>query len=320
MRTVLSILLAALAGLLASLSLVGARAEALVHTPEPVQQIAGPMSEDPELRAALPAEIGDIVGEQLPAAVPSWMQAGLGDLVSSAADGLVTDERFPAAWAQSLELTRTDWVGRLDRFGGTGTESADSTLHLQLAPIFDLGVDRIVASAETLPVGALLAPAVRESADRIAAEGGTGAGTGPDGGPSPLALDLAVPDPEAVPMGTVAWTVANLYRWPWLAGTSAVLVLLALMAAPRHRRGIPLVIAGITVLAVGALSRWGLDQLAPAAGQEGVARAVAASLVEGIREYALPDTLLLMVGGGIVTALGLVVALLSGRTVGHTER
>lgn len=294
MRTALSILLAVLAGLLVSLSLVGARAEALVHTPGPVQQIAGPMSEDPAVRAALPEEVEGIVAEQLPDAVPSVLQEGLGDLVGSAvgsaADGLVADERFPAAWAHSLEQTRTDWVGRL-------ADGDAGTVHLQLAPVVDLGVDRLAAAAETLPGGSVLAPAVREGAERIEA---------------PLAVDLAVPDPETVPMDTLAWTVEHLYRWPWLAGTSAVLLLLALMAAPRRRRGTPLVIAGITVLALGAFSRWGLERLAPAADLEGLARVAASSLLEGIRGYALPDTVLLMVGGGIVAAVGLVTALVSG--------
>ncbi|MGM7668684.1 hypothetical protein [Microbacterium sp. A93] len=322
MRTALSILLAALAGLLAALSLVGARAEALVHTPEPLQRIAGPMSEDPGLRAALPDEVGGIVSEQWPDAVPSFLQDSFSDLVSAAADGLVTDERFPAVWAETLEQTRTDWVGRLAAIhqdegspgGGGGPDPEAGTLHLQLTPIIGLGVDRLAASAETLPGGSVIARAVREGGDRIVsgAGTGTGTGTGPDGGASPLAVDLTVPDPDAVPMDAVAWTVHHLYRWPWLAGTSAVLLLLALMAAPRRRKGTPLFVAGITALAVGAAGRWALGRLGPAADMEGLARAAAASLLDGIRGYAMPDTLLLMVGGGTVAVLGLITVLVSG--------
>lgn len=319
MRTALSILLAVLAGLLAALSLVGARAEALVHTPQPLQRIAGPMSEDPGLRAALPEEVGSIVSEQLPEAVPSFLQDGVGDLVSAAADGLVADERFPGVWAETLEQTRTDWVSRLSALQQGQVPAAAGTLHLQLTPILDLGLDRIAASAETLPGGSVLAPAFREGADRIVSEGGTDTGAGPDGGASPLEVDLTVPDPDTVPMDAVAWTVGNLYRWPWLVGTSAVLVLLALMAAPQRRKGTALFVAGVTVLAVGAAGRWALERMAPAADLDGIARAAAASLLEGVRAYALPDTLLLVVGGGVLAVLGLITALVSGLRPG-TDR
>ncbi|GAA1671847.1 hypothetical protein GCM10010977_17010 [Citricoccus zhacaiensis] len=327
MRTVLSILLAVLAGLLAALSLVGARAEALVYTPGPLQQIAAPMSEDPQLREALPGEISSLVEDQLPEEMPGFAQSAASRLVEGVASGLVEDDRFPAAWSAVLEETRLDWVSRIDRLAtegttpagtsgaggaadGGGAEAAVSgTVHLQAAPLVDLGLDRMAEAISGVPGGEAVAEMLREGMDAGAGETGE----------SLLSVDLAVPDPDTVPMDAVVLVVDNLYRWPWLAGTAAVLTLLALWAAPRRRKGTPLFIAGLAVLAAGGVSRWALGRMEPATDLQGIARVAAESLLEGIRDYAMPDTLILIVGGGVVAALGLLVGLASGlRSGGRT--
>ncbi|VXB59942.1 hypothetical protein [Citricoccus sp. K5] len=318
MRTVLSILLAALAGLLAALSLVGARTEALVHTPDPLQQIAGPMSEDPQLQEDLPGEISSLVEDQLPDGMPGFAQSAASRLVEGAASGLVEDDRFPAAWSAVLEETRLDWVDRLDRLategttpagtpGAGGAEAAGSgTVHLQAAPLVELGVDRLAEALSGVPGGEAVAETLREGL-----AGGQEAGN-EEAGESVLSVDLAVPDPDAVPTDVVVLIVENLYRWPWLAGTAVVVALLALWAAPRRRKGVPLFVAGLTALAAGGISRWALGRMEPDAGLEGIARVAADSLLEGIRGYAMPDTLILIIGGGVVAAFGLLVGLTSG--------
>jgi hypothetical protein len=317
MRSALSILLAVLAGLLAALSLVGARAEALVYTPGPLQEIAGPMAADPTLRGTLPEELAALVQEQLPDELPGFLQAGAARIVQGAADGLVTDERFPAAWSEVLESTRADWVARIDHLAqdlptpagaaGTATAPAESgTVHLQTAPLVDLGLDRLSDSLSdslsNVPGGEAVAETLREGVVNASA----------DSGESLRSVDLTVPDPDTVPLEAMVLTVDNLHRWPWLAGSAAVLAVLALLVAPRRRKGTPLCAAGITLLAAGVGSRWALERMAPAEDVAGVARAAAASLLEGIRDYAMPDTLILMVGGAGIAVLGLVVALLSG--------
>ena len=305
MRTVLSILLAALAGLLAALSLVGARAEALVYTPEPLQQIAAPMSEDPHLQEALPGEISSLVEDQLPEQLPGFAQTAASGLVEGAASGLVEDDRFPTAWSAVLEETRLDWVHRIDRLA-EGDTTTSGTVHLQAAPLVELGLDRLAEALSGVPGGEALAEMLREGL----AEGQEAGNE--EAGESLLSVDLAVPDPDAVPTDVVVLVVENLYRWPWLAGTAAVVALLALWAAPRRRKGTSLFIAGLTVLAAGGVSRWALGRMGPAADLEGIARVAADSLLEGIRDYAMPDTLVLIVGGGVVAALGLLVGLASG--------
>jgi hypothetical protein len=315
MRTALSILLAALAGLLAVLALVGARAEALVYTPGPLQRIAGPMAADERLRQAVPEELGTLVREQLPEGLPGFLQSGADRLVQGAADGLVEDGRFPAAWAASLEQSRTDWVDRIDYLareqpvpGAEGTAGAGTagaaTVHLQTAPLVDLGLDRLSETLEPWPGGGTVADAARQAVDEaVAGSGGT-----------LLAVDLAFPDPQTVPVDTVVLVADNLHRWPWLAGASGVLALLALLAAPRRRKGVPLLAAGLVVLVAGAAGRWGLQLMGPPPDATGIARAASASLLEGIRTYALPDTVLLMAAGAVLLVLGIVVSLVAART------
>jgi hypothetical protein len=319
MRTLLALVLAVLAGLLASLALAGARLDALVHTPAPLQRIAGPMSEDPELRAALPGQVTALVQENLPDEVPSFLQDGVLTLVEGAAQDMVADDRFPGAWSQTLERTRVDWVQRLEAIeknAQPGTaESADATLHLQLAPLADLGVDRLSESVERLPGGAGAARDVREGAEQALGDL-QGPAAGADAGPSPLVVDLGVPDPGQFSGQQVAEAVSWLPRWPWLAGGAVVAGLLALLVAPRGRSWTVLVAAGGTALLAGAAGWWGLGQVeVPEA--SGLARIAAESLAHGMRDYAMPDTVLLMAGGALVAALGVVTGLFSRSGAGR---
>lgn len=303
MRTVLSLVLAVLAGLLASLALVGARLDALVHTPGPLQQIAGPMSEDPGLRAALPGQLESLVQENLPDQVPSFLQAGLLELAKGAADGLVGDDRFPGAWSQTLELTRVDWVERVEAIETGTTGPADATLHLQLAPLAGLGVDRLSESVEMLPGGEAAGSAIREGAEQALADlQGPAAG---DDGASPLVVDLNIPDPAEVSGQRLAQVVSLLPQWPWLAGGALVAGLLALLTAPRGRRWTVLVAAGGTAALAGAIGWWGLGRL-EVTEVSGLARIAAESILQGVRDYAVPDTVMLMAGGALVVALGVV--------------
>lgn len=315
MRTVLSLVLAVLTGLLAALALAGARLDALVHTPGPLQQIAGPMSEDPELRAALPGQVTAVVEEYLPEEVPSFLQDGLMDLVQGAADGLVTDERFPGAWSQTLEQTRVDWVSRLEAIGADAGDSTDSTVHLQLAPLAGLGADRLSESVALLPGGEMAGPAVRQGAEQ-ALEDLQEEGTGGDPEASPLVVDLGIPDPAQVSGQRLAQGAALLPQWPWLAGGAVVTGLLALLAAPRGRSWIVLVAAGGTAALAGVAGGWGLGRL-EVAEASGLARIAAESLIAGVRDYAEPDTMLLMAGGALAMALGVVSGLFSRSDTGR---
>ncbi|HEY4616499.1 MAG TPA: hypothetical protein VIG75_13655, partial [Citricoccus sp.] len=234
MRTVTSLALAVLAGLLAALALAGARADALVHTPGPLQRIAGPMVQDPQLRQALPEQVAGLVAQNLPEHTPALLEEGVQLLAEGAAQGLVTDERFPEAWSQSLERTRVDWVDRLEGIAaepGTPVRPEQSTVHLHLAPVAAVGVDRLAETAGALPGGQEVERLVRDRAGEVLAEDGESRGaTAP--GAAPLVVDLGVPDPARVSGARLAQAVALLPSWPWVAVGAGVAGLLALWMAP----------------------------------------------------------------------------------------
>jgi hypothetical protein len=324
LRTVLSLVLAVLAGLLASLALVGSRMEAVVHTPGPLLEIAGPMADDPELLQAIPGTVADVVQGQLPDSVPSFLQDGVGELVVGAADGLVSDDRFSQAWASVLDDSRTDWVHRLalihaeegagtagaggeaSSAAGSGTpDGSASTLHLQLSPVVALALDRLEGRLEALQGGAAAMDAFRRGAEDATADGS-----------SLLVVDLGFPDPDVVSPQALAWVVAWLPRWPWLAGAAVISAVLGLLLAPRGRGWMVLVVTGVTVALSGLGLWWGLGQLGTdptAGGFTDLARIATDSLVTGLRDYAMPTVVQLAAGGALVTALGMAAALFSRR-------
>lgn len=317
MRTVTSLALALIAGLLAALALAGARADALVHTPGPLQRIAGPMAQDPRLRQALPEQVAGLVDQNLPERTPALLEEGVQRLAQGATQGLVTDERFPEAWAQSLERTRVDWVDRLEGIAaepGTPVRPEQSTVHLHLAPVAAVGVDRLAEAVGTLPGGEEVERLVRDRADEVLAEDGRPDGaSGP--GAAPLVVDLGVPDPSRISGVRLAQAVALLPAWPWLAVGAGLAGLLALWTAPARRRWTVLVAAGAAAVLAGAAGRWWLGPWGlgrwEAAGESSLARAAVASLADGVRAYAVPDTVALMLGGGIAVVLGLAGGLLA---------
>jgi hypothetical protein len=321
LRTALSLILALLAGLLAAFALAGSRLDALVHTPGPLQQIAGPVSEDPELRQAVPAAIGSVaegqLQERLPDRLPGFLQDRAVNLVQDAADGMVTDDRFPAAWAAVLEQSRVDWLDRLDRIEA-GSSEVEATAHLQLAPLAELGVDRLAESVESFPGGDSVAKFIRENAEAAFAEleespnGQDSRAAGDGDEASPLVVEVPVPDPDRVSAQQLSTAVGLLPQWPWLAAGAAGAALLALLVAPRGRKWTVLVGVGAAVLMAGLAGWWSLNHVViPEV--SGLALVAAESLFEGLRDYAMPHAVLLMGGGALLLALGVVAAMFSRR-------
>ena len=70
MRTTLSFLVAALAGLLAVLATAGALVDEATHRPELLRGVTEQVAVDPEVRAAVPGVIDDVVHDAVPEQVP----------------------------------------------------------------------------------------------------------------------------------------------------------------------------------------------------------------------------------------------------------
>lgn len=308
LRLLLSLLLAVAAGLLAALSVAGARLDALVHTPEPLQEIAGPVVELDSVQRGLPPAVSGAVRDQIPDLLPAQFEEGIVQLVEGAAAGLLHDDRFTEAWSDTLEQTRTDWLVKLEaaRSDRTQTGSAlpadAATVEMQIGPIADLGQDRIVEGLRQIPFGEMAADAVEENTQQDYR----------------IALDLNVPDPEVITPEQVVWLEDNVRHWPWLAGGAVLTLVLSLLLAPGRQRFTALAAAGISAAAAGIAGRHGLESM-EAVGTTGVAHAVAEGLIAGVREYALPDTTLIIVGGGVAVALA-VLGMLIGSARSGTAR
>lgn len=304
LRLLLSLLLALAAGLLAALAVAGARLDALVHTPEPLQRIAGPVVEMDSVQRGLPPAVSGAVREQIPDQLPDQFEEGIVQLVEGAATGLLEDRRFTDAWSAALEQTRTGW---LDQLGQARTQHQDgaalapdaATVHMELGPIADLGQERIVEALRQIPFGDLAADAVEENTPQD----------------HRIAVDLNVPDPQVITPDQVVWTEHNVRHWPWLAVAAVAALVAALVLAPGRQRFTALAASGVAAAAAGIAGRHGLESL-EATGTTGVARAVAEGLISGIRSYALPDTTVITVAGGVAVALGVVGMLIASARSG----
>lgn len=306
LRLLLSLLLAVAAGLLTALSVAGARLDALAHTPEPLQEIAGPVVELDSVQRDLPPAVSGAVRDQIPDLLPAQFEEGIVQLVEGAAEGLLSDDRFTQAWSDTLEQTRTDWLAKLDAArsdqSGSALPADAATVEMQIGPIADLGQDRIVEGLRQIPFGEMAADAVEENTQQD----------------HRIALDLNVPDPEVITPQQVVWLEQNVRHWPWLAAGAVLSLVLSLLLAPGRQRFTALATAGVTAAAAGVAGRYGLESM-EAVGTTGVAHAVADGLIAGVREYALPDTTLIIVGGGVAVAVA-VLGMLIGSARSGTPR
>lgn len=314
LRLVVSLVLALCAGVLVALTVGGARLDALLHSPEPVQQIAGPVAEDPRVQQALPGVVGGLVEERLSEALPDLAQDGVvQDGLVQVAEGvtteLITDDRFSEAWAQSLDQTRTAWLDQLQSVreaqeAGQAPAADAGTLQFQLGPVVELGQTRLVEAVEQLPlVGDAAAGLVQENtADQ-----------------PQWAVDLGVPDPATVDAGQLARFEGAVQHWPWLGVGAAVLLVLALIVAPGWQRFTALAVAGVGALIAGVLGRGAVEDLTVSA-SSGLAQAVADSLLAGVSDYAVPAADAVMIGGGVAIAVGVIGLVVGWATSSRSAR
>src|SRR5699024_10267037 len=107
MRNFLAVILAIVAGLTASLGLIAWKLNGVTHQQEPVQDMLGSGAAADQLKAAVPAELGNMPTESIDVAV---LDEAVNSAVSSAAQHVTSKDDFDEAWAQSLEQTRPGWA------------------------------------------------------------------------------------------------------------------------------------------------------------------------------------------------------------------
>lgn len=300
LQLLVGLVFAVVAGALIAFAVAGARWDALIHTPEPLQKIAGPVAALDSVQQTLPVAVGDAVREQVPDVLPGGVEDAMAALARGAADGLISDEEFEAAWGDAVEQTRTGWLAKLDRqrteeAPGRELAADAATVELQIGPIADLAQTRLEEGVQELPFGDLAVRALRDAV----------------GSGHQIAVDLNVPSADLVAPAHVLWLEEHSRLWPGLAVGAGICMVLGVALAPAGRRWMTLVAAGAVAIAVGMVGRMGLQGLG-ATGTTGAAHAVAQGLIQGVQNYALPDTTVIMVAGAVLAVIGGLGGLLRG--------
>lgn len=305
MRHVLAVLLAVLSGALAVLAVASYRIDAVLHTPEPLQQIAGTASQGQALREAAPELVGSAAAEALDDAAPGFASDLVGQVTGSLAGNIVADDGFDAAWSDSLEQTRTGWVQQLRDIRtelDAGREVPDDAaqLSLEIGPLAQLSAEVMTSSLREavagLPFGDQLGSMIDGAVDQV---------------PEQLSITTGFPASQDVSPRQLAFVESVVEYWMWAAGAAVVLFLMALMVAPYRGRSLVWLFGGAAVLAGGAAARWWLqDQFAQATvAAEGTSEStVVEALVGGFRSVLLPETTWVMIGGAALVFIGLITA------------
>lgn len=216
MRRLMSGLLALLAGIVAPVAVATVWLERTVTEPDRYLEVVSTVSAEPEVQQAVKDQlVVAVLGrvEPGPLAAPLVERA-----VTQAVDRVLADERFPAFWLDLNRAVHAQVTGTLSGQGATADLAPDGTLTVHLGPIVEALTEQLVAAG--IPVPAELA--TDESVELVRS---------PELARAQTAYDALV----------LAAMVL-----PWVVGG---VLLLALLLA--RRRGMVLVVAGITSAAVG---------------------------------------------------------------------
>lgn len=339
MRTVLSVLAALLAGLLALVATAGALVDEVAHRPETLRGITEQVATDDAVRAAIPRAVTDVVEDAVPDQVPEPLTQWAEDLTRPIAESVAEDPKVVQGWSDTADEARRAWLIDLERARGSEDPVPGGRFDIPFGPVAQTGLVSALGEVETtlredglaLPgqgiAEALLGVDVGDwAADTLIAPLYDRAAQLRDS--TELTMTVEVEALSGVDRSTVALWVAASAHWQWAAVAALVLLLAAVVLAPAGRRGLALAVAGLTVL----LGTLGLRRaLAPesfaVSAPEGVPDGVAALVREVQRAVvpALEGALApwfegLLWGGAALAALGILVALaelLVGRSRRH---
>lgn len=328
MRTVLSVLAALLAGLLALVATAGVLVDEAAHRPELVRGITEQVASDDAVRAAIPRAVTDVVEDTVPDQVPEPLTQWAEDLTRPIAESVAQDPKVVQGWSDTADEARRAWLIDLDRARGSEDPVPGGRFDIPFGPVAQTGLVSALGEVET---------SLREDRFTLPGQGLAEALLGVDVGDwaaqtliaplydraaelrdsSELTMTVEVEALNTVDRSTVATWVAASAHWEWAAGAALVLLLAAVVLAPAGRRGLALIVAGLTVL-LGTL--WLRGALAPesfaVSAPEGVPDGVAALAREVQRAVgpALEGALApwiqgLLWGGGALLLLGVLAAL-----------
>lgn len=300
MRNFLAVLLAVVAGVTAALGLVAWKLDGLIHQPEPVQDMLGSGEAAEEFKSAVPDALGSMADDTTGVAV---IDEALGAAISAVAGELRSHPDFDEAWAQSLELTRTNWVDQIstlrDRMNAgepIAENSTEAQLQLRLDPIGQLAVSEL--------------PGGEELATDDATE---------------ISVQTAIPPVSMLTAEQVVLAEELITLWPVVLVIGGIVFLMALLIATNGSRWIPWLVTGLVVAVSGAATKFGFSQmqndlLERAEGSP--AHSLMQPLLRAVQDWADPQIIVLLVAGGGLAILGIVGGLIASnrRRVGTYER
>ncbi|CAM3609125.1 hypothetical protein E4A47_02920 [Micrococcus flavus] len=326
MRTVLSVLVSLLAGLLALVAVTGALVDEVAHRPETVRGLAEQVASDDAVRAAIPRAVTDVVEDAVPEEVPEPLTQWAEDLTRPIAESVAEDPKVVQGWSDTADEARRAWLIDLDRARESEAPMPAGRFDVPFGPVAQTGLVSALGEVET---------SLREDRVAVPGQGLVEALLGVDVGDwaaetliaplydraaelrdsSELTMTVQVEALSGVERSTVAAWVGASAHWEWAAVAALVLLLAAVVLAPAGRRGLALAMAGLTVLlgTLGLRSALAPESFAVSA-PEGVPDGVAALVREVQRAVvpALEGALApwfegLLQGGGVLLLLGVLV-------------
>ena len=245
MRNFLAVILAILAGLTASFGLVSWKVSDVIHQPEPIQDILGSGESAEDFKAAVPTAVGNLAADTTGVAV---VDDALHRAVSEASARIVAHENFDAAWAESLEETRTGWLNdittlreKIESGESIPDNATDAQLDLQLGPVTDLTLSMIedaVAEA-TAGIPGVEAPALNVDAA------------------SETTVATAIPPVSLLTAEQIVMAEELMTMWPATLALAAIIFLMALIVASQGSRWVVLLVTGVVAAVCGAAVKFG---------------------------------------------------------------
>ena len=303
MRNFLAVILAIIAGFTDSFGLVSWKLSELIHQPEPVQDILASGEPAEEFKAAVPSAVGNLAAESTGVAL---VDDALNQAVAEASARIVGHEDFDAAWADSLEATRTGWLeditGLRERMvaGETIPETAtDAQLDLQLGPVTDLTLSMI---EDAVAEATADLPGVETPSLQLDAE-------------SETTIATAIPPVSFLTAEQVVMVEELMTMWPAILALAAIILVMAFVVASRGSRWIVLLVSGLVAAVCAAALKLGsmwMQNTVLERTEGGPNQALVRPLLDAVQAWADPQLLVFGAAAVGVALLGILGSFISG--------
>lgn len=298
MRNLLGLVALLIAAVMSVGTLAGYQVDQLLRTSEPVQSMAGDLTEQEAFVDALAQTAATEAQESLPAQIPDGVFSALESAITPALRSAFERDAVQDAWRQVLDTTRQDYTEQLETLFHAGTTGDVSEL--------DIPVD-------LTPVSAAVTEPLREAVESV---------IGWVPGVNIEADELFVPE-ITIDVATVSDESADPYTWAFLAQVSQYWVTIGAIAAALAAAGLilgtgrgrwaSLASAAAVAGVVGLLAATGPAQ--PDFGETGTLPPAVAVLVDHVQvrftDWAQPPWWIFSAVAGFLTILGVLAAVVT---------